>query len=115
MDAYTTKLAEMAKRVEKVTAREISEIVDDLEMEAVDRSLAKKESAEMAARVHANMRELQRQEELINNQIQQIEQELQQEIQKNILNEQEKEKEVETEVHQEEETHHEYLVEDDFV
>lgn len=115
MDAYTTKLTEMAKRVEKVTAREISEIVDDLEMEAVDRSLAKKESAEMAARVHANMRELQRQEELINNQIQQIEQELQQEIQKNILIEQEKEKEVETEVQQEVETHHEYLVEDDFV
>ncbi len=115
MDAYTTKLAELAKRIEKDTAREIAEIVDDLEMEAVDRSLAKKESAEMAARVHANMRELQRQEELINNQILAIEQNLQQEIEQNIQRERELEKAREIEVHEEVESEQEYLVEDEFV
>lgn len=80
MDDYATRLAELAKRVERATALEIAEIVDDLDMEAVDRSLARKESAEMAARVQANMRELQRQEELINNHIQEIEENMQREV-----------------------------------
>ena len=98
MDDYSVKLKETVKRIEKASALEINETIDNLDVEAVEASLARRESKEMAARIAANQRELQRQEELIKNFSQEIEAEQQAEVVTHT--EVEEEQETETEVEQ---------------
>lgn len=95
MDEYTDKVAAVTQRLEKAMALRLSRTVDQLDTEAMRESLLRKESAEMAARIAANQRELQRQEDLLNNYAQELEE--QTEAETNTVTEIESETETQVE------------------